>query len=227
MSNYLQNQIAEGEAKLDKLEQEVMRHQHQIDQWREALQVKMNERAVILAKVEAYRDALRHLGEAAPEKMKKRRPQSSARAMSEQWQQVLAYLVSQFPDTVTGTQLYKFCEEQNFGVREDTIRAQMAGFVNKGYVERTEPGQFRASKEQARNASVSKDILDWAYMLYAPASKAEGSVAQTTEPSNNSGPATGRERGYPPSAPEGSIPSGSTASQSPRPFRDLDDEIPF
>lgn len=54
----------------------------------------------------------------------------------------------------------------------------------------------------------------------------EGSDAPTSEPSNGSGP-VGRERGYPPSAPEGSIPSGSTASQSPHPSRDLDDEIPF
>jgi hypothetical protein len=47
-------------------------------------------------------------------------------------------------------------------------------------------------------------------------------------PSDQLGP-VGRERGYPPSAPEGSIPSGSTASQSPSSgfSRDLDDEIPF
>lgn len=44
----------------------------------------------------------------------------------------------------------------------------------------------------------------------------------------------GRERGYPPSAPEGSIPSGSTASRDlddilrdDPPRRDLDSEIPF
>ncbi len=227
MSNYLQNQIAEGEAQMERLEREAQRCQTQIDQWRANLQEKMNDRAVIAARVEAYRDALRHVAEATPEKVKKRRAPSSARALSEQWQQVLAYLVSQFPETVTGTQLYKFCEEQNFSVREDTIRAQMAGFVNKGYVERTEPGQFRASKEQARNAGVSKDVLDLAYMLYAP-QNAEGPGAQTTEPSGSSGP-VGRERGYPPSAPEGSIPSGSTASQTPSSgfSRDLDDEIPF
>ena len=56
----------------------------------------------------------------------------------------------------------------------------------------------------------------------------EGGPA-TAEPLSNLGP-VGRERGYPPSAPEGSTPSGSTAPQSPSAggySRDLDDEIPF
>lgn len=55
-----------------------------------------------------------------------------------------------------------------------------------------------------------------------------------SEPQSSLGP-VGRERGYPPSAPEGSIPSGSTAS---RPFGDIageflrkrhldDEDIPF
>ncbi|MGN6536786.1 MAG: hypothetical protein ACTHKQ_13800 [Mesorhizobium sp.] len=66
--------------------------------------------------------------------------------------------------------------------------------------------------------------------------KQEGSEAQTSEPSFELGPDTGRERGFPPSAPEGSIPSGSTASRSleddigwegPIHRRPLDEEIPF
>ncbi|TIP04935.1 MAG: hypothetical protein E5X72_09655 [Mesorhizobium sp.] len=69
--------------------------------------------------------------------------------------------------------------------------------------------------------------------------KAKGSDAQTSEPFDELGPATGRERGYPPSAPEGSIPSGSTVARDlkaglanvqgtmPSRLRDLDDEIPF
>jgi hypothetical protein len=65
------------------------------------------------------------------------------------------------------------------------------------------------------------------------ANKAEGSDAPTSEPSDKSGP-VGRERGYPPSAPEGSTPSGSTASYDLGDIlgeklreRSLDDEIPF
>lgn len=67
--------------------------------------------------------------------------------------------------------------------------------------------------------------------------KAEGSDIGTSEPSKDMGPVTGRERGYPPSAPEGSIPSGSTASRlspdeddgwdTPIHRRPLTDEIPF
>ncbi|ESY83892.1 hypothetical protein X740_00595 [Mesorhizobium sp. LNHC221B00] len=65
--------------------------------------------------------------------------------------------------------------------------------------------------------------------------KAEGPGAETPEPSNTELGPVGRERGYPPSAPEGSNPSGSTASlsledaaEALRPkSRDLDDEIPF
>lgn len=58
---------------------------------------------------------------------------------------------------------------------------------------------------------------------------------ENDEGPDNAGPQSelgpvGRERGYPPSAPEGSIPSGSTASHQERAetfSRDLDDEIPF
>ncbi|RWP58003.1 hypothetical protein [Mesorhizobium sp.] len=58
---------------------------------------------------------------------------------------------------------------------------------------------------------------------------AKGSDAQTSEPFEEMGPVR-RERGYPPSAPEGSIPSGSTASShlgDGRKSADLDEEIPF
>lgn len=63
--------------------------------------------------------------------------------------------------------------------------------------------------------------------------KAKGSDGGTSEPLSDQGP-VGRERGFPPTTPEGSIPSGSTASQKPAgdwdgPVhrRPLDEEIPF
>jgi hypothetical protein len=66
----------------------------------------------------------------------------------------------------------------------------------------------------------------------------KGSGVPAPEPFDNSGP-VGRERGYPPSAPEGSIPSGSTDIRTlkaglanvlatmPSRKQDSDDEIPF
>jgi transposase-like protein len=66
----------------------------------------------------------------------------------------------------------------------------------------------------------------------------KGSGVPAPEPFDNSGP-VGRERGYPPSAPEGSIPSGSTDIRTlkaglanvlatmPSRKQDWDDEIPF
>lgn len=61
------------------------------------------------------------------------------------------------------------------------------------------------------------------------AEKVEAPGAETPRASEELGPVTGRERGYPPSTPEGSIPSGSTPS---RPLvlqedHDLDDDVPF
>lgn len=63
---------------------------------------------------------------------------------------------------------------------------------------------------------------------------AKGSDVSASEPFEELGP-VGRERGYPPSAPEGSSPSGSTASHQfgdivggmLRKSREPDDEIPF
>ncbi|RVD71395.1 MAG: hypothetical protein E5V62_14860 [Mesorhizobium sp.] len=65
--------------------------------------------------------------------------------------------------------------------------------------------------------------------------KAEGPGASTSEPSKpEMGPATGRGTVFPATPPEGSIPSGSTASRpfgpifgESREMRDADDEIPF
>lgn len=60
--------------------------------------------------------------------------------------------------------------------------------------------------------------------------KKEGSDDKAPEPSDELelGPATGRGAGFPSNTPEGSIPSGSTASQDPGfGHRNLDDEIPF
>jgi len=57
--------------------------------------------------------------------------------------------------------------------------------------------------------------------------KVEGPAAPTAEPPKQSGPVTGREGGYPPASPEGSIPSGSTVSHRSAPSRELDDDIPF
>ncbi|WP_306025827.1 hypothetical protein [Oceaniradius stylonematis] len=57
-----------------------------------------------------------------------------------------------------------------------------------------------------------------------------GEDSAEAEPKQDQGP-VGRERGYPPSAPEGSSPSGSTPSHQERAtndfVRDLDEEIPF
>ncbi|RWO77593.1 hypothetical protein [Mesorhizobium sp.] len=81
---------------------------------------------------------------------------------------------------------------------------------------------------------IDNDGQGWALV-----GKAEGSGAETPEPSNTELGPVGRERGYPPSAPEGSIPSGSTVVQNlqagvanvqatmPARSRELDDEIPF
>ncbi|MGY3328517.1 hypothetical protein ACVILI_001534 [Mesorhizobium sp. USDA 4775] len=63
--------------------------------------------------------------------------------------------------------------------------------------------------------------------------KAEGSGAETPEPSNAELGPVGRGTPFPGTHPEGSNPSGSTASQTPNldwdgtPKRELDDEIPF
>jgi hypothetical protein len=57
--------------------------------------------------------------------------------------------------------------------------------------------------------------------------KDEAPDAETSEASNSTGPVTGRERGYPPSTPEGSIPSGSTHVQPSAFDEDLDDDVPF
>lgn len=56
--------------------------------------------------------------------------------------------------------------------------------------------------------------------------KNEAPDAETSEASETTGPVTGRERGYPPSTPEGSIPSGSTPSQ-PAAEVDWEDDVPF
>jgi hypothetical protein len=65
---------------------------------------------------------------------------------------------------------------------------------------------------------------------------AEGSCVDAREPSISSGSVTGRGKGFPSTPPEGSIPSGSTASrrtadedgwESPIHRRPLTDEIPF
>lgn len=60
------------------------------------------------------------------------------------------------------------------------------------------------------------------------AANVEAPDAKTSEASEVSGPVTGRERGYPPSTPEGSIPSGSTQSRpNPAWDEDLDPDVPF
>lgn len=56
--------------------------------------------------------------------------------------------------------------------------------------------------------------------------KEEAPDASTSGASETTGPVTGRERGYPPSTPEGSIPSGSTHVQAAY-ESDLDDDVPF
>jgi hypothetical protein len=55
--------------------------------------------------------------------------------------------------------------------------------------------------------------------------KDEAPDAEASEASNSMGP-VGREGGYPPSTPEGSIPSGSTPVQA-ADEGDLDDDVPF
>ena len=56
--------------------------------------------------------------------------------------------------------------------------------------------------------------------------KEEASDAQTSEASKKLGP-LGGERGFPPTAPEGSIPSGSTRAQPAAFDAELDDDVPF
>ncbi|MBZ9870167.1 hypothetical protein LB542_04725 [Mesorhizobium sp. BR1-1-9] len=103
----------------------------------------------------------------------------------------------------------------------------------------TEQRQIDTSKNSVstRLSKMKNDgLIDNDGQGWTVVKKAEGSGAEAPEPSNHPalGP-VGRERGYPPSAPEGSNPSGSTASlslsdaidavrhRSPEP----DDEIPF
>jgi hypothetical protein len=60
-----------------------------------------------------------------------------------------------------------------------------------------------------------------------PIARKEAPDAEAAEASKSMGP-VGREGGYPPSTPEGSIPSGSTPVQTTSEWdEDLDDDVPF
>jgi hypothetical protein len=75
-----------------------------------------------------------------------------------------------------------------------------------------------------KNLIKSEDGLYWREAQHAE--NVEAPDAETSEASEIAGP-LGGERGYPPSAPEGSIPSGSTHVQPESFDTDLDDDVPF
>jgi hypothetical protein len=90
-------------------------------------------------------------------------------------------------------------------VTPDYVRTVLWRFADRGTVENTDGRYWRHPLEQE---------------------KEEASDAETSEASETTGP-VGREGGYPPSTPEGSIPSGSTPVQAHSFDEDLDDDVPF
>lgn len=97
------------------------------------------------------------------------------------------------------------------------------------------PDTFRATLWRMKNGIYfMRDRGSWVirssdgrYWKESITHKDEAPDAETSGASETTGPVTGRERGYPPSTPEGSIPSGSTHVQPASFDTDLDDDVPF
>lgn len=160
------------------------------------------------AKLEGLREAQRLVGEetATAPKVRKRR-----RGLSPVWRELLQ--IVEHLGKFNYDHLARAASIMKHEINRDTLRSQMSAYRQSGLVVSVDDGWFELTDEGRKAVGLEPK-------------KVEAPDAETSEASEELGPVTGRERGYPPSTPEGSIPSGSTPS-SPVSFdTDLDDDDP-
>lgn len=188
--------------------------QEQIDSAIEQLHALEIERAKLGARIETLQEMLELApDDDAPKKATRRR------SLSPQWQGVLFYMQEEHPDGASYDEIHSITERVGIDMKKANLRGHMGNYKASGYVKAVSPGVFILTPDGKKQAAKPEN---------------EKPATEVTD-SQNTGAVTGRDSGYPPARPSGSIPDASTdtsksgyggydATPSPR---DYDDEIPF
>jgi len=186
--------------------------QEQIDSAVEQLHALEIEKAKLDTRLETLREMLDLApDDDAPKKSPRRR------SLSPQWQGVLYFMQEDHPEGASYDEIHHITERVGIDMKKANLRGHMGNYKASGYVKAVSPGTFVLTpdgKKQATKPEIEK-----------PAAKATGSKSM--------GAVTGRDSGYPPARPSGSIPDASTDTSSSSEYggytspSDMDDEIPF
>jgi hypothetical protein len=115
-----------------------------LDNSREILQIELNAlmsaRAAItgevtLEEVTSGASSVRRGSSADSEKKR-------GRSLSDNWKQVLAAIGEKGPEGADLDQIFRFCGEHGIELQRPTLRAQMSGYVKRGYVSSNGNGRF-------------------------------------------------------------------------------------
>ena len=168
-------------AQLKQREEKIAAHRAQITQLE-------GEVVVLEAESRLLRDILEHVSvdetpkpEATP-RIRVRRQRRKARGLSDTWRLVLANVQLRYPRAVRLHRIYKLAEE-HCGLQPESVRSQLATYVNRGYLERSAPGRFRMSPEQAELAGVTAGDIEQARQMKEtpPENQSEGVSDNTGE----------------------------------------------
>ena len=207
--SYIESQISENQETLKGLDA-------QLDGLTEELERVRNQRAIVLAKLETLKGVAENIDFTTKSKRKSRT--RAPRPLTDKWKKVLGSIAGRYPESVAYEDVMAIIENFGWGIKEASVRAQLATYVNNDILVRVEPGIFRMSPEQAKNNGI-------------PIEKAPDEQTSEAESFGVSG-GPREPASYP--SPEGSIPSNSTdhhpihPQEQMRSFADIDDdEIPF
>jgi len=164
------------------------------------------------AKLDTRLETLEEMLALAPDDDKPQK-KTRKRSLSDNWQHVLYLMAHEKPEGASYDDIYEMIERVGFDMKKSNLRGHMGGYKANGYVSAVSDGVFVVTSEGKKQTKKPK--------TEKPAAEATGSKSM--------GAVTGRDSGYPPARPSGSIPDASTDTSGwDRPSgRDLDDEIPF
>jgi hypothetical protein len=81
-------------------------------------------------------------------------PARPKRGLSGAWKAVIAQMSERYPAEVSLDDIVTFATAQGLVIEKDTVRSQMHGYVERGYVDRTSPGMYRVPAEGSKAADV-------------------------------------------------------------------------
>ncbi len=178
------------------------------------------QRDIAEAKVEAFELSATYMKNIQATKGASRRKGGKrARMPSSDWKRIFQVIFDEYTSGFGYDQILRVAQNLEIDVKRASLRTKIMNYVNSGYVMRVTDGIFILTDD-------GENYFDLLTNEKGPEESGPNSIL---------GASLARERGYPPSAPEVSIPSSSTSSHLDNgselppapPIPKSDDEIPF